>query len=163
MIDHLRSAVYSAEDQWSSLMNRGGTVDFHGSSIEVPVQRRFGELGAIETYLAWVVQLPGVTAEFGELRPVTVRERRGQAKAHYEPAEAVIAIPIDTSWAARESVVLHELAHHVVMCTLGTDGMAHGAEFTSTMCTLVECVLGPESALILRTSYAELGLDTVMP
>lgn len=145
------------------MMDRGGTVDFHGSVIEVPVQRRFGDLSAIETYLAWVVRLPAVVAELGELSPVGVRARKGQTKAHYEPAEAVIAIPIDTTWAARESVVLHELAHHVLMSRPGNDAEAHGAEFTSTMCVLVECVLGPESALILRTSYAGLGLTTVMP
>lgn len=144
------------------MMNRGGTVDFHGSVIEVPVQRRFGDLSAIEAYLSWVLQLPAVVTQFGELAPVGVRARKGQAKAHYEPAEAVIAIPLDTTWAARESVVLHELAHHIVMSRPGSEIDAHGPEFTSTMCALVECVLGPESALILRTSYAELGLATVM-
>lgn len=163
MTDRLRSAVYSAEDQWSEAMNRGGKVDFHGSSIEVPVQRRFGDLDAIETYLHWVTQLPCVLETFGQIAPVAVRARKGQAKAHYEPAERVIAIPLDTAWAARESVVLHELAHHIVMSRDSTNEPAHGAAFTVTMCSLVECVLGPEAALMLRTSYAGLDLPTVMP
>ncbi len=144
-------------------MNRGGKVDFHGSVIEVPVQRRFGDLGAIETYLSWVTSLPCVVECFGRVAPVGVRARKGQAKAHYEPVEGVIAIPLDTRWAARESVVLHELAHHIVMSRDGNDGPAHGAAFTVAMCALVECALGPESALLLRTSYAGLGLATVMP
>jgi putative metallohydrolase (TIGR04338 family) len=161
--DRLRSAVYSAEDQWSEALNRGGKVDFHGSSIEVPVQRRFGELSAITTYVEWVTELPCVVERFGPIEPVAVRARKGQAKAHYEPAEQVIAIPLDTNWAARESVVLHELAHHIVMSRDGAEGPAHGAAFTVTMCALVECVLGPEAALMLRTSYSGLDLPTVMP
>lgn len=142
-------------------MNRGGKVDFHGSSLEVPVQRRFGTLEAISAYVQWVSSLPAVTAEFGPLPTVSVRARRGQAKAHYEAGECVIAIPLDVTWAARESVVLHEFAHHIVMCRDGVDVPAHGTEFTSTMCTLVEGVLGPEAALMLRASYAGLGIVTV--
>lgn len=163
MTDRLRSAVYSAEDQWSEAMNRGGKVDFHGSSIEVPVQRRFGDRDAIETYLQWVIQLPCLLETFGQIAPVAVRVRKGQTKAHYEPTERVIAIPFNSSWAARESVVLHELAHHIVMTRDGTQGPAHGAAFTGTMCAIVDCVLGPEAALMLRTSYASLDLPTVMP
>jgi len=144
-------------------MNRGGKVDFHGSSIEVPVQRRFGSLDAIESYVHWVSQLPCVVERFGVLAPVAVRARKGQAQAHYESSGAVIAIPLDSTWAARESVVLHELAHHIVMTRDGADVPPHGAAFTATMCALVECVLGPESALMLRTSYAGLDLPTVMP
>jgi putative metallohydrolase (TIGR04338 family) len=129
--------------------------------LELPVQRRFGGLEAIETYLEWVQGLASVVGEFGHLSPVTVRARRGQTKAHYEPQTQVIAIPLDTAWAARESVVLHELAHHITMSRgLGHDE-PHGPAFTITMCTLVECVQGPESALLLRTSYAALGLTTV--
>jgi len=144
-------------------MNRGGKVDFHGSLIEVPVQRRFGSLEAIEAYLDWVMALPCVVQRFGSLEPVRVRPRKGRAKAHYEPHEAVIAIPLDASWAARESVVLHELAHHVVMSRDRTGGEAHGPAFTVTMCALVECALGPEAALLLRVSYSSLDLLTVMP
>ena len=162
MTDRLRSAVYAAEDQWSEMMNRGGKVDFHGSMIEVPVQRRFGSLDAIADYLVWVLRLPAVIETFGALEPVTVRARKGQMKAHYEAGTNVIAIPLDSQWAARESVVLHELSHHIVMSSGGTDDSVHGAAFTITMCTLVECVMGPEASLMLRAAYAGLGLPTVM-
>lgn len=163
MNDRLRSAVYAAEDQWSEALNRGGKVDFHGSTIEIPVQRRFGELGAIQAYLDAVVQLPEVVHAFGVLNPVTVRARKGQMKAHYEPEDQVIAIPLDATWAARESVVLHELTHHIVMRGDRIGEPPHGARFTSSMCVLVECVLGPEAALMLRASYSALDLPTVMP
>jgi putative metallohydrolase (TIGR04338 family) len=160
--DRLRSAVYAAEDQWAQTMNRGGKVDFHGSMIEIPVQRRFGSLEAIETYLLWVTALPCVVERFGDLAPVAVRARKGQAKAHYEADASVIAIPLDSQWAARESVVLHELAHHIVMSREGAVGPVHGAAFTVTMCALVECALGPEAALMLRASYSALDVPTVM-
>lgn len=99
---------------------------------------------------------------------VTVRVRKGQTKAHYEPEHQIIAIPMDSAWAARESVVLHELAHHILMSGNAASAAAmiqapHGAQFTSTMCVLAECVLGHEAALMLRTSYSALGLPTVMP
>ena len=144
-------------------MNRGGKVDFHGSIIEVPVQRRFGDLEAIATYVDWVVSHPRVIEAFGVVAPVSVRARKGQLKAHYEAESQVIAIPIDTAWAARESVVLHELTHHIVMSSHGTDDPAHGPRFTSSMCTLVECTLGPEAALLLRATYSSLDLATVLP
>jgi putative metallohydrolase (TIGR04338 family) len=160
--DRLRSAVYAAEDQWSEALNRGGRVDFHGSILELPVQRRFGQVDAIQAYADWVVQLPCVVEAFGHVSRVAVRARKGQSKAHYESENRVIAIPLEATWAARESVVIHELAHHVVM-SAGTDQPAHGAAFTSTMCVLVECVLGPEAALMLRASYSALELPTVMP
>lgn len=163
MTDRLRSTVYAAEDQWSEALNRGGKVDFHGSIIEVPVQRRFGELEAIATYVDWVVSHPRVIEAFGVVAPVSVRARKGQMKAHYEAESQVIAIPLDTAWAARESVVLHELTHHIVMSNHGTDDPAHGPRFTSSMCTLVECTLGPEAALLLRATYSSLDLATVMP
>ncbi|MGI9137304.1 MAG: TIGR04338 family metallohydrolase [Candidatus Nanopelagicales bacterium] len=163
MTDRLRSAVYAAEDQWSESLNRGGKVDFHGSIIEMPVQRRFGDLPAMQSYLDWVMQLPCVMQAFGAISPVTVRARKGQMKAHYESEHQVIAIPLDTAWAGRESVVLHEFAHHVAMSGAVGNEPAHGARFTSTMCVLVECVLGPEAALMLRASYSALDLPTVMP
>ena len=163
MTDRLRSVVYAAEDQWSEALNRGGKVDFHGSIIEVPVQHRFGELEAIEKYVEWALSLPCVIQAFGVVAPVSVRARKGQLKAHYEFESQVIAIPLDTPWAARESVVLHELTHHIVMSTHGTDDPAHGPRFTSSMCTLVECTLGPVAARLLRATYSSLDLATVMP
>jgi putative metallohydrolase (TIGR04338 family) len=111
----------------------------------------------------WVVSHPRVIEAFGVVAPVSVRARKGQMKAHYEAESQVIAIPLDTAWAARESVVLHELTHHIVMSSYGTDDPAHGPRFTSSMCTLVECTLGPEAALLLRATYSSLDLATVMP
>ena len=148
MTDAQRSAVYSAEDQWAAAVDRGGVMDFHGSTITLPVQRRFGGLVELGEYVGEVCERHGMTTPM-------VRHRRGGTRAHYEQA-GIIAIPTDEPWAMRESVVLHELAHHRVAVERGADEgsmLDHGPLFTAAMLDLVDAELGPEAALVLRTAY----------
>ena len=147
VVDAQRSAVYEAEDQWASVLDRGGTVDFFGSTIVVPTQRRCGDLAAIRDYVHLVCTSVGISVP-------KVRARRGHARAHYESATATIAIPdVESSgaWAARESVVLHELAHHWDFVVDGS--LMHGAGFRAAMLALVTDTLGEEAALLLRAGY----------
>ena len=68
--------------------------------------------------------------------------------------DATIAVPDrSTTWALRELVVLHEVAHH-----LSQTEPAHGTEFTSTLCELADAVMGPEVAYVLRVVYAKEGV-----
>ena len=150
-----RSAVYAAEDQWSAVLDRGGVVDFFGSRMDVPMQRRFGDLDSVRRYVDAVLALPGVVEEWSPA-PVHVRERAGQAKAHYEPAGHTIAVPLKEMWAAREAVLLHEIAHHLCAAPKGVDW--HGPAYVRAMCTLVGIVLGDAAALLLRAGYAEAGV-----
>lgn len=153
--DSQRSAVYEAEDRWSRLLDSGGLLDFFGSRITLPVQRRFGTVDAMQVYSDWVLAQSDVIAAYGSLPTVTVRLRAGQTKAHYEPGAAVIAIPMEHTWAARESVLLHELAHHVVR----HDTAAwHGPTHAAAMVVLAHAALGPEAALVLRAGYEDAGL-----
>ena len=88
--------------------------------------------------------------------PLTVRPRRGLTAAHYERDDdgATIAVPERrTSWALRELVVLHEVAHH--LCDADPP---HGPEFVATFCELAEAVMGPEVAHVLRVVYAKEGV-----
>lgn len=149
MIDRERAAVYAAEDQWSAALDRGGEIDFFGSHLVLPVQLRFGHLAAMQAYV------DARCAADPSLGSVRVRPRRGEARAHY--ADGVIAIPMETGWACRESVLLHELAHHVARGTQPP----HGAAFREAMLDLVRGVQGPESALLLRTCYASNGVGHV--
>lgn len=149
MSDRERAAVYAAEDQWSAVLDRGGRIDFFGSRLVLPVQLRFGDLAAMQAYI------DARCAAAPALGPVRVRPRRGQARAHY--ADGVIAIPMETGWACRESVLLHELAHHVARATQP----AHGTAFRRAMLDLVLEVQGAESALVLRTCYESNGLAHV--
>ena len=151
-------ALYAAEDQWSAALDRGGVVDFFGSRLDLPVQRRFGDLDAMQTYAAFVLGLAPVRAEFPDAGSVRVRVRAGQRKAHYEPNAAVIAIPVAEQWAARESVLLHELAHHCACSIDPAAGVRHGGLYRSTMLCLVEAALGGQAALLLRAGYDFAGV-----
>ena len=148
-----RSSCYAAEDQWSAAVNRGGPIDFFGSHLHLPVQLRFGGLDAVTDYVA------GLSAMHPLSDPVVVRHRRGDARAHY--SNGVIAIPSDAQWACRESVLLHEFAHHLVATNGTATGNvvpAHGAYFRTTMVALVGRMQTPESALLLRSCYEANGL-----
>ncbi len=151
--DRYRQAVYHAEDQWSAILDRGGTVDFFGSTITVPVQMKFSSLGHVKRYVAHVCRSHGIP-EPG------VRHRRGGTRAHYEVREdgAVIAIPSDEPWAMRESVVLHEISHHACSSKNGTTD--HDAQFAATMLSIVHTQLGLEAELLLRTGYHSAGVPT---
>jgi putative metallohydrolase (TIGR04338 family) len=156
------SALYAAEDQWSAVLDRGGQVDFFGSRIDVPMQRRFGDIASVRSYVDRVLALPAVRAAYPAAGPVSVRERSGQRRAHYEPATATIAIPMRDVWGGREAVVLHELAHHLA-CSAGVPTSPsgrrwHGAEFQTAMGDLVIEVLGAQAALLLRAGYDAAGV-----
>lgn len=162
--DQQRSAVYAAEEQWSRQLARGGAIDFFGSPLQVPIERRFADIGAVQRYVDAVLGLIGVITLWPAAPPVRVRERGGTGRAHY--SEGVIAIPmrgaVGERWAARESVVLHELAHHLVAHS--HPGVApHGPEFRRTEVRLVEIALGPEAALLLRAAFDGAGLPVAEP
>ena len=155
-------AVYAAEDQWSAVLDRGGVVDFFGSRLDVPVQRRFADLATVQAYADHLLAVPAVRAAYPAAGPVRVRERRGQGRAHYEPGSAVVAIPMRSLWAGREAVVLHELAHHLA-CSSGVPADPggrrwHGPEFRDAMLCLVEQALGEPAALLLRAGYDAAGV-----
>lgn len=145
--DSDRARVYAAEDQWSAALDRGGEIEFLGSTIDLPVQLRFGTLDAMRAYVERLAGRYG-----GE--PVTVRHRHGRTKAHYEHGE--IAIPTDARWACRESVLLHEFAHH-----LAGPEQRHGLSYRTRMLALVNEQLGEPAALVLRVGYQAQGLQVV--
>ncbi|HEV8025684.1 MAG TPA: TIGR04338 family metallohydrolase [Candidatus Nanopelagicales bacterium] len=150
MTDRHRQAVYRAEDQWSSLIDRGGSVDFFGSTLQAPVQLRFGRLEEVITYVDRACTDYGIT-------PPSVRHRKGGTRAHY--SAGVIAIPTNEAWAMRESVVLHEIGHHI--CVTSGGSTEHDEQFTAAMLVLVRERLGHEAELLLRTGYAACGAPLV--
>ncbi len=154
--DTFRAKVYAAEDQFSSVMNRGGRVDFFGSVLDIPAQKRFASLESIDTYIS------GLFAQLDlKLSPPRTRERKGSTKAHYEFPNQVIAIPVtgeSARWALRETVILHECAHHVAAKFAPVGEPVHGPTFAASMLLLVETALGDQARLLLSAGYLELGV-----
>lgn len=157
--DAQRARVYRAEDAWAARLDaarRGAALaTVGGSAVLLPAELRFGTLAAASTYAASVLDRPAVIEVAGRLSAPELRTRRGQRAAHWEPP-GVVALPLPTHgepWALRESVLLHELAHHVGACTGLSAG--HLAPFPALVLLLVRAALGEEAAFALRVAYGE--------
>lgn len=158
--DVQRAKVYAAEGFIRTMFDRAaqrgnGSVDFFGTALTLPPEGRFGSLDSVRRYVDDVLALPAVRERWPGAGPVTVRARRGLTAAHYEADTATMAVPDQhTTWALRELVVLHELAHH-----LCPEGAPHGREFVTTMGELAGVVMGPEVQHVLRVLYAKEGVQ----
>jgi len=155
--DSQRSRVYRAEDAWAGRLDaarRGAPLArIGGSSVLLPGERRFGALEAAGGYAERVLALPEVVEAVGAVPPPAWRLRRGATAAHWEPP-GTIAVPVPPHgepWALRETVVLHELAHHVAAA--GGRAVAHGPPFPALVLLLVAAALGEEAAFALRVDY----------
>lgn len=157
--DAQRARVYRAEDAWAAQLDAArlgaqlATVG--GSAVLLPAERRLGSLEAAVGYLARVLALPEVVAAVGAVDPPRLRPRRGVTKAHWEPP-GTVALPVPAHgepWALRETVLLHELAHHVAETTGAARG--HRSPFPAVVLLLTAAVLGEEAALALRVAYGE--------
>lgn len=138
--------VYAAENTLLFMLDNGATAHFMGSSLTLPVERRFGDLDGVRRYLAQVRSRPWGHPDTPE--PV-VRLRKGVTKAHWD--NGVIALPDGIGaegWAMREVVVLHEYAHHATWFTQGA--MGHGRQFQAIYLDLLEHAVGPEAAFVVR-------------
>jgi putative metallohydrolase (TIGR04338 family) len=153
--DTQRAKVYAAEEFVRTLFDRAAehgnnVVEFFGTQLTLPPEGRFATVTAVQRYVDEVL------AHVGADRPLMVRARRGFTAAHYERSDdgATIAVPDRRStWALRELVVLHEIAHH--LCDAEPP---HGPEYVATFCELAEAVMGPEVAHVLRVVYAKEGV-----
>jgi putative metallohydrolase (TIGR04338 family) len=157
--DAQRARVYRAEDAWAARLDvarRGAPLaTVGGSAVLLPSELRFGTLDAASSYAERLLARPEVVAAAGALPPPALRLRRGQRSAHWE-SPGVIALPVPRHgepWALRETVLLHELAHHVGESTRLTAG--HRPPFPALLLLLVETALGQEAAFALRVAYGE--------
>jgi putative metallohydrolase (TIGR04338 family) len=159
--DTQRAKVYAAEEFVRTLFDRAAehgnrSVDFFGTQLTLPPEGRFASVQAVQRYVDDVLAHPGVRHRWPAAGPLTVRARRGATAAHYERADdgATIAVPDRrTSWALRELVALHEIAHHLSIAE-----PPHGPDFIATFCELADAVMGPEVGHVLRVVYAKEGV-----
>lgn len=157
MRDSQRAKVYAAQNilHWlfdSAVQTGNPCVTVNGVTVTLPPEAKFACVPSIQTYVNRVMFMPGIE-EFKRFTP-KVRHRKGTTKAHYQAG--TIAVPTDRegSWALRELVVLHELAHHLA------PGDQHGPMFVSTFLTLLGVVMGPEVELIGRMVFIDNGVAT---
>lgn len=155
--DSQREKVYQAEYRlwhiYNVMVETGNPViELDGIRLTMPPEARFASVESVQSYCDRVLGL------IGHDQPVTVRERRGTTKAHYEWSYAsggVIAVPVVGSrWAMREVVVLHELAHHL------SPGARHGSGFVTVMKKLLGQVMGPETALAYTILCTHEGVES---
>lgn len=159
--DSQRSKVYAAEQFVRLLFDRSaehgsGAVDFFGTQLQLPPEARFGSVQSVQRYVDSVLTHPAVRHRWPGVGPLAVRARRGVTAAHYERRDgsAVIAVPErQTTWALRELVVLHEIAHH--LCDAEPP---HGPQFVAAFCELAGAVMGPEVQYVLRAVYLKEGV-----
>ncbi len=160
--DTQRAKVYAAEEFVRTLFDRAAehgnhVVEFFGTQLTLPPEGRFASAPSVQRYVEDVLAHPAVLARWPGVAALTVRARRGATAAHYERSDhhgATIAVPDrHSTWALRELVVLHEIAHH--LCDAEPP---HGPEFVATFCELAEAVMGPEVAHVLRVVYAKEGV-----
>lgn len=156
--DALRARVYAAEQQVTTALSRPGqTIDFFGSRLTPPAEKRFTSLEQVRRYSGTVLNDHRVTTAWGFVPGLTVRARNGESMAHYEYETATIAMPVGSEWAMRELVVLHEIAHHII-AQLDAELAPHGTEFASTYVTLVSWFIGPEAGLLLTAAFDASGV-----
>lgn len=158
--DSQRSRVYAAEQFVRVLFDRAaehgsGAVDFFGTQLTLPPEGRFGSVESVQRYVDSVLSHPAVRRHWPDAGPLAVRARRGLAAAHYERHDesAVIAVPERHTWALRELVVLHEIAHH--LCDAEPP---HGPEFVAGFSELAGAVMGPEVRHVLQVVYLKEGV-----
>ena len=147
--DPERLRVYAAESALRDLIGQANSpvtgpvaVSVGASKLVLPLEVRFGDIASVQRYCDQVLNLDGLAMRW-PVRPVAVRERKGTSKAHWETSD-VIAIP-DAAWAMRETVVLHELAHH-----LTPEAVNHGRDFQDALLDLYCEAMAPEVALMAR-------------
>lgn len=161
--DMQKSKLYEAEkfvrrtlDTLANSPSR--TLDFYGSTLVIPDERKFGDLEGVQRYVDALQSLNWVRAAWSRAEvPVTVRARKGSRFAHYEPWGHVLAVPPHQgglSWAMRELVILHEMTHHLTRSV-----QAHGPDFAGTFLALVTEAMGPEVGLLLDDSFTQHGIE----
>ncbi|MFC6011487.1 TIGR04338 family metallohydrolase [Nocardia lasii] len=159
--DNQRAKVYDGEQLLRGIFDRADefghrTIEVYGSQLTLPVERRFASVESVQSYVDKVLALNWVRAHWNRASlPVRVRSRAGTTAAHYEPENAVLAVPLHTTWALRELVILHELTHHLAP---DQTEAPHGPEFCTRYAELVDGTIGPEAGLLTRSTFTGCGV-----
>lgn len=125
--------TYGAEWRLQKILDTPDIAfEMHGTTVTVPVERKFGSVEVIRAYVQHVCKKEGRTA------PYVVVNNRMKAKATYSLGQINMPNFESARWAWREVVVLHEIAHH-----LAPHG-GHGPIFQKTFTHLLDKYIGAE-------------------
>lgn len=145
--DFQRARVYKAEHCFAALLDKSAEnpqIFMAGSTLVLPPEAKFSTPATVQAYVDRALNNAAVIDRYGSSR-VTVRKRIGAHSAHYKLGE--IAVP-DAKWALRETVILHELAHHF-------SGDGHGPQFVGAYLELIGAAMGVQAQLVLRILFGE--------
>lgn len=165
--DVQKAKVYAAEQilrgQLDFAAQGANLVQVFDSTIVVPLEVKFGSLEGAQRYLDQVTATDWYRAAFPKAAktPVRLRQRRGDkwATYHWPDTIAINEQVIGQSWAMREVVVLHELAHHAHRHSPGGEHHAsHSPEYAGVFLHLVAQAMGPEAGLLLQADYLDSGV-----
>lgn len=151
-IDRSRGAVYVAEDRVASAMDGPvRAVQLDGVRLQLPAAVHFGTLEAMQRYADAVLGHPATTSRYPGRGGVAVVPKRGFRSASY--SGGVVHVPIADRrgrWALRDTVLLHEVAHHLA------PGDGHGPAFRAALVHLYDTQLGHGPAQLLRRQLEHL-------
>lgn len=127
----------------------------HGTTLTIPVERKFGRIEDIQRYVDMVLALNWVRDTYPSARlPLKVVRHRVINRANCGHGELRVNDSDEgRAWSFREVVILHEVAHHLTPC-----GTEHGVEWRACFLDLLDGIVGPEAAFLLRTNFHDQGL-----
>lgn len=151
-IDRSRGAVYVAEDRVAAAMDGPfRVVQLDGVRLQLPAAVRFGTLEAMQRYADAVLGHSATTSRYPGRGGLRVVPKRGFRSATY--SNGVVHVPIADRrgrWALRDTVLLHEIAHHLA------PGDGHGRDFRTALVYLYDTQLGHGPAQLLRRQLEHL-------
>lgn len=153
--DFQKSKVYAAEHLLQAVIDMADqtgvrTFEACSSTFEIPVEYKFASTADVQHYCDRALATLGWKGG-----PVRVLDaHKNQSKAHHQAGAIYLPDSAVESWAWREVVVLHELAHFITR-----EGAAHGPEFCGALVRLVTDIIGPEMGFLLRLRYLENGVQ----
>lgn len=151
MSDRLRQKVYNAEFTLRDIFSNSTvtrTTNVKGMTLTLPDERRFGALETVQAYADAVIDM--VNHKYPAKRVAVVEGRKSlRRKAYWDWKQIVLPQREVTSWAWREIVVLHEIAHHL------TPGAGHNEEFCGAFIYLLSEVMGPEAGWLMTILLAD--------
>lgn len=133
-------AVYAAEDLWSK--------------TEPNARTRFGDWNEVWPFYYTLAERCR-EAELADVKPPSVKPRKGALKAHYDTATQTVHLPPYSRggvWALTTGIAIHEFAHHL------SPGAGHGPAFRAAMIGCLEALGWDEEKL--ADCYAQVGLTT---